>query len=79
VLCSLGSTYSCTLRDYDGSVIAGIKFSVNLCPWLAQLLCSQSMPTTIGGFDNEMNRRRKVEGDLCDVFRMRSKRKERPQ
>jgi hypothetical protein len=37
------------------------------------------MPTTIGGFDNEMNRRRKVEGDLCDVFRMRSKRKERPQ
>lgn len=47
-----------TLEECGNCVFPGRKFSEDLFPWPAQLVCSQGMPADLEGWGNEMSWRK---------------------
>lgn len=56
------------LGDYDGCVLPGMKFSVDLCPCPAHLLCFSRLPAGIGPWDKGMDESKKGLGSRSLSF-----------
>lgn len=65
-----------TSGECGGYVYPGKKFSVDLFPWPAQLMCSQDMSAGVEGWDHGTRGKTKFRGEeFCNLLGMESERK----